>query len=149
MKAEEILGNLSSLGVQIRPDGDLLKLKPFSKLTPELHEEVRKHKGELLEMLGKPVADVLGGVKSGATVLDAEICDMPLPKFASAGLVLEVTSSVLQETVIFASDNAIVDPGENLVVYRASELKELVGLTSGDLLQVHAVKKTFRGQVTA
>lgn len=149
MRVEQVISELRAHGVELQSAGDRLRFRPKDAVPPRLIDELKDHKEELLEMLGEPVADALGGVKSGGTVLDSEICDMPLPEFAIAGLVLEVTSSVLQETVIFASDNAIVDPGENRVVYRAAELEKLDGLTSGDLLQVHAVKKTFRGQVIA
>jgi len=50
---------------------------------------------------------------------------------------------------VFASDNAIVDPGERRVVYRAAELRELVGLGPADLRCLHNVKKIFGGTILA
>ena len=74
---------------------------------------------------------------------------MPLSEFAEAGLVVEVYSSVLAERVLFASDNARLDPGERRVVYRASELRELLGLSSAELRRVHDTKRVFGGTVLA
>jgi site-specific recombinase XerD len=51
----------------------------------------------------------LGGVsETGASLLTAEVCAMPLEEFARAGLVVEVWSAVLDEAVVFASDGARV-----------------------------------------
>ena len=70
---------------------------------------------------------------------------MRLDKFASAGLVVTVYSEVLNETIVFASDNAVVDPGEHRPIYRAAELLEVLGLTPKDLRCLHRVKKIFGG----
>lgn len=59
-----------------------------------------------------------------------------------------VSSQVLSERVILASDNAIVDPGELRPVYRARELRVLLGLGTGELRRIQEVKKTFRGTIT-
>jgi hypothetical protein len=57
--------------------------------------------------------------------------------------VAEVWSRVLGEAVVFASDNARLDPGELWPVYRAHELRVLLGLTApGELRRIHEVKKT-------
>jgi hypothetical protein len=73
---------------------------------------------------------------------------MRLSEFASARLVVEVRSDVLGEVVIFASDNAIVDPGERRVVYRAAELRDLLRIQPEGLRQIHRMKQLFRGTVT-
>ena len=67
--------------------------------------------------------------------------------FAQARLVVPVYSEVLDETVVFASDNAIVDPAEHRPVYRAVELLELVDLDVEDLRRVHEIKKIFGGTI--
>ena len=75
---------------------------------------------------------------------------MPLSEFAHAALILVVRSNILGETVILASDNALVDPGEQRPVYRAAELRALLGLERfgrDELRQVHRVKRTFRGTI--
>jgi hypothetical protein len=51
--------------------------------------------------------------------------------------------------VVLASDNARVDPGELRTVYRAHELRALLGLTAAcQLRRIHKVKRTFRGTIT-
>jgi hypothetical protein len=82
-------------------------------------------------------------------LLAAEIMAMSLTEFAVAGRVVGVVPQVLGEPVVFASDNAIVDPGERRVVYRAAELRALVGLGPADLRCLHRVKKIFGGTILA
>jgi hypothetical protein len=93
--------------------------------------------------------DALGGVRAAKpSLLVAEVCAMRLDDFARAGLVVTVRSELLGERIILASDNARVDPGELRTVYRARELRALLGLTDpGELRQIHAVKRTFRGSI--
>ena len=74
---------------------------------------------------------------------------MPLATFAAARHVVTVRSELLGEVVVFASDNATVDPGERRVVYRVAELEVLSSLDAENLKRVHAFKKTFRGTVRA
>ncbi len=94
------------------------------------------------------VGQALGGVEPASwPVTTAELLSLPLADFATAGLVVEVRSKVLGELVLFASDNALLDPGERRPVYRAAELRELVGLKPAELRTVHRVKRTFRGTV--
>ncbi|HEV3077023.1 MAG TPA: hypothetical protein VHB47_21550 [Thermoanaerobaculia bacterium] len=51
--------------------------------------------------------------------------------------------------MVLASDDACVDPGELRVVYRARELRVLLGLKEAwELRRIHDVKKTFRGTIT-
>ncbi len=86
---------------------------------------------------------------TNASLLTAEVCAMRLEEFARAGLVVEVWSAMLDEAVVFASDDARVDPGELQTVYRAHELRVLLGLTTHrELLRVHEVKRFFRGSIT-
>jgi hypothetical protein len=74
---------------------------------------------------------------------------MRLDDFARAGLVVTVWSKVLGERIILASDNARVDPGELRTVYRARELRALLGLSDpAELRRIHEVKRTFRGTIT-
>ena len=74
--------------------------------------------------------------------IPASIEEMPLAEFASSGLVKKVKSKVLGETVIWAADNAQVPPETDQVIYRASELKELVGVPPEQLRKIHLLKKT-------
>ena len=51
MNAAQLLVEFSERGIGIWPDGDVLRLKPKSKLDERLLEEVRTHKPELLSLL--------------------------------------------------------------------------------------------------
>ena len=51
MNAAQLLVEFSERGIGIWPDGDVLRLKPKSKLDERLLEEVRTHKPELLFLL--------------------------------------------------------------------------------------------------
>lgn len=63
--------------------------------------------------------------------------------------VVTVNSEVLGERVLFVSDNALLDPGELRPVYRAHELRVLLGLRDpGELRRIHEFKETFRGTIT-
>ena len=81
--------------------------------------------------------------------IPASIEEMSLADFATSGLVRKVRSKVLGETVLYAADNAQVDPGIDLVVYRASELKELDGMPVEQLRRIHILKKTREWEVVS
>ena len=51
---------------------------------------------------------------------------MSLERFARAGLVVKVRSTLLDEVVLFASDNAELPRDERRPVYRAAELRRLL-----------------------
>jgi hypothetical protein len=51
-----------------------------------------------------------------------EVAAMTLESFARAGLVVEVRSTLFDEVVLFASDNARLSPQEPRAVYRAADL---------------------------
>ncbi len=146
MNAVEILSELQAQGVELLAAGDRLRYRPVERVAPALLDELQAHKDEILELLGDRVADSLGGVEA-ASVTAAEVCQMRLSDFASARLVIRVRSKVLDEGVVFASDNAPVDPGERRVIYRASELQYLAELETKDLRQMHKFKRTFRGTI--
>lgn len=95
------------------------------------------------------VRTVLAGgvVEAQPSALSEAVMALSLVEFASAGLAVEVRSWVLDEVVLFASDNVRLDPGERRVVYRAAELRELVGLSPRDLRAVHTAKKLFGGSI--
>jgi hypothetical protein len=153
MNTEELLARVEALGVVVALDHDSLLLRPRSHLSPELIEALRAHKAEVVELLkarsGPGLAEALpGGVtETRQSLLAAEVVAMRLSEFATARLRVEVTSDVLGERVVFASDNAKLDPGEPLVIYRAAELRELVGFSPDDLRKVHSIKKLFGGTI--
>ncbi len=81
-----------------------------------------------------------------------EVAAMSLDEFAQAGLILRVRSAALDSQVLFVSDNvaesALAD--EELVVYRASELRKLAVLhpEPHTLRCLHEVKSIFNGVIT-
>ena len=75
--------------------------------------------------------------------------EMTLEDFSHAGLVVRVRSRLLEEEVLFVSDNVKdLEAEDELVVYRAGELRRLVLLPVECLRTVHRVKKLFSGTVT-
>lgn len=56
---------------------------------------------------------------------------MSLERFSRAGLVVKVHSKLLEETVLFASDNAVVPQSPPLRVLRAADLVRLLGRRPG------------------
>ena len=75
-----------------------------------------------------------------------KIEDMSLSDFFNSGLVRKVESKVLGETVLWAADNAEVPPDNDLVVYRASELRQLLGRSPEEMRQIHAAKVALDGE---
>jgi hypothetical protein len=152
--AEDVLAELRRRGVQVEARGDVLHVEaPRGLLSPELVESLRRLKPELLRLVALApgtVGEALGGVSEvQPSLMVAEVCAMPLEEFALAGLVVEVWSRVLGEAVVFASDNARLDPGERRPVYQARELRVLLGLAApAELRRIHDVKRMFRGTVT-
>jgi TubC N-terminal docking domain len=153
MDARELLAELAARGIEVRVAGEELEIRPGGAVPAGLLAELRAHKPEVLLCLApaRPaVADALGGVtEASPSLLAGAACAMGLEEFARAGLVVDVWSEVLGETVVLASDDACVDPGELRAVYRARELQVLVGLREAwELRRIHEVKKTFRGTIT-
>lgn len=52
MTAPELVQALHSRGVQLSRLGDRLRFRPVQAVSPELVEEMRRHKTELLSLLG-------------------------------------------------------------------------------------------------
>lgn len=150
MSATDVLKEVEDCGAHMGLEGDRIYVEPVSAVPRPLLIELRRRKSELLGLLGDRVGDSLGGAVAASSVTDSEVCAMPLSEFAEARLVVEVSSRVLGETVVFASDNAVLDPGERRTVYRAAELRALTDLASLDpeeLRQIHRVKRTFKGSI--
>ena len=51
MTATTLLAQLQRLGVELQVSGDRLRFKPAALITPDLHSEMAKHKGELIALL--------------------------------------------------------------------------------------------------
>ncbi len=76
----------------------------------------------------------------------AAVLRMRLSAFARSGEWLRIRSRLLGEDIILAADNATgLPPG--VPVYRADELRFLIGLDPEGLRGVHRIKSTFAGAV--
>ena len=60
MKAAAVLDDLQALGVTIEVQGDKLRFWPRSAVGPQVLEEMRLHKAELVALLTAPVEVVVG-----------------------------------------------------------------------------------------
>lgn len=151
MNVRELVADLAERGVTLSAhEGRIAYEAPRGVLTPVIKAQLIEHRSEVLSALQSPrVGDGLGGIEPAepSSVTVAELCAMRLSEFAQASLMVEVRSEVLGEVVIFASDSAVIDPGERRVVYRASELRALLDLSPEHLHQIHLAKKTFRARV--
>jgi hypothetical protein len=48
---EMLLEEINAIGIQIETCGDKLRLRPRSRVTPELAEQLREHKSGILQLL--------------------------------------------------------------------------------------------------
>lgn len=152
MNPSELLTDLESRGVRLALCGDEVRIRGPRTVVPRVVDQVRTHKAELMKLLANRVAvgEALPVQLHTDSVSTAEHLRMPLSEFSDSGLVLVVQADSLgREEIVLAADNAILDPGERRVTYRASELRYLLGLGPGELRCVHRVKRTFRGLATA
>lgn len=149
MNAAELLSELQTRHVELRVVGDRLRIRPAEALPPSLRAELRARQAEVVELLrargGRCLAEALPGgvVLARESHLAAETLTMWLPDFARARRVVEVRSDLLDEVVVLASDDAVLDPGERRVVYRAAELQAMTGLTPQEFQTVHAAKRAM------
>ncbi len=72
--------------------------------------------------------------------------DMRLSEFSLSKGYITVESTLLDDIVVFAADNAVV--ATEHVVYRASELYWVCDVSDEVLLATHKVKKGFNGVIT-
>ena len=63
MDAAQVVEALVSLQISVRAEGDKLLLVPGSKVPPELFQQVRQHKGEIIAVLNR----------------STELADLPFP----------------------------------------------------------------------
>ena len=79
--------------------------------------------------------------------IPATVKEMPLVDFASSGLVRKVESKALGETVVWAADNAEVDPECDLTVYRAAELRLMADRSPEQMRAIHLAKGALDGEL--
>jgi hypothetical protein len=71
-----------------------------------------------------------------------------LAELRSAGLVVEVYSSLLDDSFLLASDDVEMPAEEAGAWYTVSETESLLGLAPEELKLIHEVKKRFRCTMT-
>lgn len=151
MNCVHLIERIEATGARLRVDGDRLLLKAESPLPEPLLTALREYKTEIVSALThRPtVADSVGGTVEGCEMpaTAADVATMPLEVFQHAGLALPFFSTALGDEVVLASDNAIVDPGERRVVYRAAEMWHMTSMRPDTLRTVHEVKRLFGGTV--
>ena len=131
-------------------DGERLRVDaPRGVLTDELRRTLSEHKPEIVELIRHRASD--GDTSEQATAAD-RVAAMTLGEFAKAGLVVRISSSVLDAEVLIVSDDVPDSAlsGLDSSIYRARELRKLAILRpSPRALQcIHDVKTIFHGAIT-
>lgn len=157
--AREIIEEMKREGFRLTVWKDSLLVEPFSKLTKEKKENLKKYKPWIMSLLidseKKPQAEVKSIEKP---LIDSEkesqseprlVEDITLDKFANSDMALKVKSDVLNETIYFASNEGVAGrlKKEGFVVYTADELKVIAKKkpeTNG-LKVIHEIKQVFEG----
>ena len=141
--AVELLEKVKALGVTLTRSGDKLLLEPGSKVPPDLVNQIREHKTEILAHLSKP--QLFDGSPQWHAESIAEVVQ-------SEGVCL-FWSDLFGEMVAFVKDASFkkkVPAG--LVTYDDKELRELFGegkpgLSAATLRLIHEAKKAGGGHV--
>ena len=131
MNADTIIRQLTELGISIAANGQMLTLRPGSRVPEPLRNEVRRHKTDLLSRL------------TLRRPLDSELSDI-IRLVRERGYVL-LWSNVLEDAVAFIQND--FDPTglpTGFTAYTVDELSLLFADTSlsGDSLRlIHVAKK--------
>ncbi len=151
MNATHLIDAIESAGTRLRVEGDRLMMKAEQPLPDPLLVALRDRKAEIVSTLReRPTVStaVPGSLESrDMPAMAADVAEMPLDDFQNAGLALPFFSTVLNEEVVFASDNAVIDPGERRVVYCAAELWHMREMSPNLLRSAHEVKRIFGGTI--
>ena len=136
MKTDTIIRRLSELGVSLSLNGEVLEMRPGSKVPHDLKEEVRSHKADLI---GRLVP---------YTPSDSELVEIERQVYGQGYVLL--WSTILTDTVAFVqtdADRQHIPPG--FTVYTLDELTTLFGdkAPSPDSLRLIHQGKRFGGNV--
>jgi hypothetical protein len=75
---------------------------------------------------------------------------LSLSEFEAGTYVVKVRSHLLGEDIYFVSSEQLFERVPNgFAVYTAKELRALKGSTKDDIRDMHRIKKTFNGEITA
>ncbi len=135
MTAASILMRLANLDVHLEVSNQQICYDgPADALTDDLLNEMKKYKGELVGLIEDPL-----GLEE----------TWPLSCAARSGQYRRTRSRILDETIVLAADNADLPNFGDTVVYRAKELRCLVGMSSERIRNFHEVKRYFDGIIEA
>jgi len=131
----QLLADLESRGIRLSVhSGRLLVDAPSGILTPELRTTLANQNTVLLDSLQELQTPATDGI------LSELLCAYP---------VVRVQSQVLREDVLWVADDVEIPADNDLVVYRETELRQLVGKTPTQLRAIHAVKRAIDGEIVA
>ncbi len=139
MKTMELIVAVESAGGRIEANGDRLKVEvPKGVLTPQLRQELKSHKPELLRLLGrrKELHTFAGTDHPDLEELTAEYSRNGRIRIESdwAGVVWLVATPVLTE-------------GHDGVKYTPKELRFMVNLSAHEREVTHNLKRQFGGTI--
>jgi hypothetical protein len=147
MNSIQLISELKNLGYVLYPKGGKIRLKFIQKGEPSkekaipLLKKLKKHKAEVMECLGETQNRINPDL--------SKIECMTLTEFAQTNLALKVYSSVLGETVYFASNDIVAEKlkGDGLVIYATGELEQLIRkkLNPKALKAIYEAKRVFPG----
>lgn len=176
MTATNILAELTARGVILTPEGDRIRYRgPKKALTPELLEQVAKHKPELLAYLQNtsdlsPSGNSLvcqhplaahpareNGQAAPDPDLVSRLLGMDLGEFEREGQPLELKVPWLADNLWFvpqepdaeALTKAGVSRGRVWTVKELLDLLSIPGLTKEQVQKIATAKAIFEGTVTA
>ena len=145
MSAPALLERLHSLGVSVRVDGDALRVKPASRVSPDLMEALRQHKAEVLRLLTSPQR--LRTVDAPPSWHAEEVT-----RRVEAEGACVFWSELFNGLVAFVKDTSYKrHVPKDVVTYTCAELAEMdkaAPLDAALLLRVHQAKKITGGTVT-
>ena len=100
------------------------------------------------DLVQEEAEDLARAITFRSRQIPERIEDMPLKDLATSGLVRKVQSKVLGETIQFAANDCdLSDVDPTMIVYTATELAQLNGVTPEQLRSIHKVKKELDGEV--
>ena len=70
--AAEVIATLRDRGVELQADGDRIRFRPVSAVSPELQDEMRRFKSEILTALRPPTSDAHQGPLTATGLAELE-----------------------------------------------------------------------------
>ena len=131
MTVDRLINQLNDLGVSMAAEGETLVLEPAELVPPELIDDIRLHKSELINKV--PPRHPLD------SELSAIVCQVSAKSYAC------LWSTVLEDNIAFVGDILEDDLRPvGFVIYTLDELSKLFGdssLSADSLRLIHVAKK--------